>query len=90
MFYVYSIKAKLMETCSKILSKYTFKKLSIMKRFYKTNVFFKVDVLYKIVKAIKLEQSSLAYLLVYQISILQKIFLIISKLNYVLRLSEKL
>ena len=75
LFYVNSIKAKLMEICSQISSKYTFKKLSIMKRFYKANVFFEMDVLYKIVKRkdklwMQLEQSSLVYFLAHQISIL--------------------
>ena len=53
-----------------------------------------MDVLYKAVKKqgklwIQLEQSSLEHLLVHRTLILWKIFLIISKANYVLRLLKK-
>ena len=94
LFYVNSMKAKLMETYSEISSKHTFKKFSVDTRFQKAKDFFKMDVLYKIVKRqdklqIQLAQSYLAYLLVHQILIIQKIFLIISKVNCVLRLLKK-
>ena len=66
---------KLMEICSQISSKHTFKKLSVDGGFQKAKGFFKMDVLCKTVKKqnklwIQLEQSNLAYLLVHRISIL--------------------
>ena len=72
LFNVNSMKAKLMETCSQISSKHTFKKLSVDAGFQKANDFFKTDVLHKTVKGqdklwIHLEQSKLAYFLVHQI-----------------------
>ena len=50
LFYVKSMKAKLMETCSQISSKHTFKKLSVDAGFQKAKGFFKMDALYKTVK----------------------------------------
>ena len=63
-------------------------------RIAKGKGFLKMDVLYKAVKKqgklwIQLEQSSLEHLLVHRTLILWKIFLIISKANYVLRLLKK-
>ena len=75
LFYVKSMKAKLMETCSQISSKHTFKKLSVDAGFQKAKGFFKMNVLYKTVKRqdklwIQLEQSNLEYLVVQKILIL--------------------
>ena len=69
------LKVKLMETYSQISSKHTFKKISVDAGFQNGKGFFKMDVLYEIVKEqeklwIQLEQSSLAYLLVHRTLIL--------------------
>ena len=49
-FYVNSMKVKIMETCSQILSNHTFKKLLVDAGFQEVKGFFKMDILYKTVK----------------------------------------
>ena len=66
LFYANSMKTKLMETCSQILSKHNFKKLSVDAGLQKAKGFLKMDILYKTVKRqdklwIQLKRSNLAY-----------------------------
>ena len=66
LFYANSMKTKLMETCSQILPKHNFKKLSVDAGFQKAKGFLKMDILYKTVKRqdkfwIQLKRSNLAY-----------------------------